>query len=188
MVSSTSGAGAATGGAATGVGAFSFSTGTATGANPGGGAIPGGGAGTDFVLVEVDSEIGFFLGEACVLGGFVLCVDSDDFPRAIAVDNEIAFFFSLSLSVRADPMGKTDGEGGGNALLLPFDLRETRLPILSVLGVGEALLRGTVLTEIFLPQPAEFGSADAIRQFQVPSSMTLTHTLVLLLLVLANAI
>jgi hypothetical protein len=81
------------------------------------------------------------------------------------VDNEIAFFFSLSLSVRADPMGKTDGEGGGNALLLPFDLSETRLPILSVLGVGDALLRGTVLTEIFLPQPAELGSADADRQF-----------------------
>jgi len=113
--------------------------------------------------VEVDSEIGFFLGEACVLGGFVLCVDSDDFPRAIAVDNEIAFFFSLSLSVRADPIGSTEGEGGGNALLLPFDLSETRLPILSVFGVGEALLRGTVLTEIFLPQPAEFGSADATR-------------------------
>jgi hypothetical protein len=163
MISSTSGAGAATGGAATGAGAGAFSTGTGTGANPGGGAIPGGGAGTDFVLVEVDSEIGFFLGEACVLGGFVLCVDSDDFPRAMAVDNEIAFFFSLSLSVRADPMGKTDGEGGGNALL-PFDLRETRLPILSVFGVGEALLRGTVLTEMFLPQPAEFGSADAGRQ------------------------
>ena len=82
----------------------------------------------------------------------------------MAVDNEIAFFFSLSLSVRADPMGSTEGEGGGNALLLPFDLRETRLPILSVLGVGEALLRGTVLTEMFLPQPAEFGSADAARQ------------------------
>ena len=127
--------------------------------------IPGGGA-TVFVFVLVlvlDNEIGFFLGEACVLGGLVLGVESVDLPRAIAVDNDIAFFFSFSLSVRAEPIGKTDGEGGGNAVLL--DLSETRLPILSVLGVGEALLSGIVLTEIFLPQPAELGSADANRQF-----------------------
>lgn len=165
MISSTS----ATIGGATGndtaTGAGAFSTGTEIGANPGGGAIPGGGVGADFVFVTVDNEMGFFLGEAWVLGGFVLCVESVDFPRAIAVDNEIVFFFSLSLSVRADPIGKTDGEGGGNALLLLFDLSETRFPILSVLGVGEALLSGMVLTEMFLPHPAEFGSADAARQF-----------------------
>jgi len=170
----------------TAAGAKAFSTGTATGANPGGGAIPGGGAGADFVVV--DNEIGFFLGEACVLGGLVLCVDSVDFPLAIAVDNEIAFFFSLSLSVRADPIGKTDGEGGGNALLLLFDLSETRFPILSVLGVGDALLSGIVLTEMFLPHPAEFGSADAIRQFCIHSLSVLTYIPVPLLLVLANGI
>ena len=73
-------------------------------------------------------------------------------------------------------------------MLLPFDLRETRLPILSVLGVGEALLRGTVLTEMFLPQPAEFGSADATCQFQASFLTSVTYILVLLLLALANAI
>jgi hypothetical protein len=102
--------------------------------------------------------MGFFFGEAWVLGGLVLCVESDDFPLAI----EIPFF----LSARAEPIGRTDGdgEGGGKAVLLALDpLSETILPILSVFGV-DTLLAGTVLTEIFLPHPAELGSADAADQ------------------------
>jgi hypothetical protein len=70
MVSSSE-EGAITGGATgreTAAGAEAFS-GAETGVNPGGGVMPGGGA---VVFVDVDNEIGFFLGETWVLGGFVL--------------------------------------------------------------------------------------------------------------------
>jgi hypothetical protein len=75
---------------------------------------------------------------------------------------DIVFF----LSALAAPIGKIEGEGSGNAALLAlalggFDLRETRFPILSGFVPLAALLAGTVLTEIFLPQPAELGSAEA---------------------------
>jgi len=159
-----------------GAGGATFSTGTGAGAGtdagvgteakPGGGVIPGGGA-LIFVLADLDNEIGFFLGEACRLGGLVLCVESDDFPLAIDIGVGIAFFFSFSLSVRVDPTGSTEGEGEGGGKE-GFDLSETRLPILSVLGVLG--FRGTVLTEMFLPHPAELGSADAA------SSATLNWT------------
>lgn len=70
----------------------------------------------------------------------------------------------LFLSDRAEPIGRTEGEGegegGGNA---EADLSETMLPILSdfvPLTPPPALLAGTVLTEMFLPHPAELGNAD----------------------------
>jgi hypothetical protein len=75
---------------------------------------------------------------------------------------DIVFF----LSALAAPIGKIEGEGNGNAALLAlalggFDLSETRFPIFSGFVPLAALLAGTVLTEIFLPQPAELGSAEA---------------------------
>lgn len=117
--------------------------------------MPGGaaGGGVGFALVVVDErEIGFFLGEGCALeGGLVDWVESEDLPRDMAVD----FFFS----VRADPIGRTEGNGSGKAELL--FLSETMLPIFSDLVPLTGLLAGTVLTEMFLPHPAELGKADA---------------------------
>lgn len=151
---------------------------TIGGPSPGGGsggAMPGGGAGLLDVDVaapvddgvdteanaEVDvvREIGFFLGEAWVLeGGFVDWVESDDFPRDIAV--AVVDFF---LSDLADPIGNTEGEGNGNAELLALGLRETMFPILSDLGPPLIVLAGRVLTVMFFPHPAELGRADAER-------------------------
>lgn len=147
------------------------------GAIPGGGAVfAGAGAGADDVAVaddcvevevkadeEVVSEIGFFLGEAWVLdGGFVDWVESDDFPRDMAAAAaDVDFFLSDDL---ADPIGKTEGEGKGNAaLVLPgVGLRETIFPILRDLGPPLIVLAGKVLTVMFFPHPAELGRADAI--------------------------
>jgi hypothetical protein len=159
--SGTRGADTGATGSDAGAGAFSVRS---IGIKPGGAASPGGAvAGTGAVLSDSgtfveESEIGFFFGEPGALGGFVLCVESDDLPLTI----EIAFFFS----VRAAPIGKIEGEGEGNgkAVLLAtgVDLSETRFPILSGFVPLAALLAGIVLTEMFLPQPAELGSAEAI--------------------------
>jgi len=159
--SGTRGADTGAAGSDNGAGAFSVRS---IGIKPGGAASPGGAvAGTGAVESDSgtfvdESEIGFFFGEPGALGGFVLCVESDDLPLTI----EIAFFFS----VRAAPIGKIEGEGEGNgkAVLLAtgVDLSETRFPILSGFVPLAALLAGMVLTEMFLPQPAELGSAEAI--------------------------
>lgn len=90
-------------------------------------------------------------------GGFVDWAESDDLPLAIVVA-DIDFF----LSVLAEPIGKTEGEGNGKAVLLGIGLSETMFPILSDFGPPLTVLAGSVLTVMFLPHPAELGNADAI--------------------------
>lgn len=114
------------------------------------------------MVVDEESEMGFLRGEGCALeGGFVDWVESDDLPRAIAMAEAVALAAALFFSALADPIGvgRVEGDGGGKAEL---DLSDTMLPILSdfVPLTPPVLLAGTVLTEMFLPHPAELGNAD----------------------------